>query len=308
MIHVAKLSHRYAESSPLALDEVNLSVAEGALFGLLGPNGAGKTTLISLLTGLLSLQEGEATVGGYSLCDSLSAIQEFCSLVPQEYAFYPMLSARENLEFFGGVRGLGGELLAERIARCVEIAALGAVVDRQARHYSGGLKRRLNLAIGLLNRPRLLFLDEPTVGIDPQSRAFILEAIRELNREGATVVYTSHYMEEVQQLCDEIAIIDGGKILVQGRLDALLASSSSRRLVVDLEHSLDSGAQARLAQQRTCRFEGRRITIELEGGADGVAEVFLALREVRAQVLRAQLGAKDLDELFLALTAHSLRD
>jgi ABC-2 type transport system ATP-binding protein len=309
MISVEQLRHRYSGSEVEALRGIDLKVREGSLFGLLGPNGAGKTTLLSLLTGVLRLQQpGRIAIGGLSLGAHLSEVQSYCALVPQDHAFYPRLSARENLAFFGGVRGLGGTELRKRIDVCLGFAALESVADRQAQTYSGGLKRRLNLAIGLLNQPRLLFLDEPTVGIDLQSRAFILDSIQELNRQGTTVVYTSHYMEEVQQLCDEIAIIDAGRVLVQDRLEALLSRASLRTAQIELEDALTPEQRAQLGKRLGIQLEPGAVTLELCGDQARLAEIFAAMHAAGARIESIHYGRRTLEELFLDLTRRSLRD
>jgi len=218
VIEIRDLRFRYPGAARDALLGLSLQVRDGSLFGLLGPNGSGKTTLISLLTGLLQAASGDVRIG-----DGARA------LVPQDYAFYPRLTVAENLSCFGGVLGLQGGELRLRIDEVTGVAGLPDFLAKRAEHLSGGLKRRLNLAIGLLNRPRLLFLDEPTVGIDPQSRQFILEAIRRLNAEGTTVIYTSHYMDEVQQLCDSIGVLDEGRLLAHGSLDELLKAAPGHR-------------------------------------------------------------------------------
>lgn len=234
MIEVRELRFRYPGAARDALRGLSLHVREGSLFGLLGPNGSGKTTLISLLTGLRRPTAGEARIGGHALPAGIRAVQARSALVPQEYAFYPRLTILENLHCFGGVLGLHGAELKTRIQDAVAVAGLQDFLTTRGEHLSGGLKRRLNLAIGLLNHPRLLFLDEPTVGIDPQSRQFILQAIRQLNASGTTVVYTSHYMDEVQQLCDTIGILDEGELLVQGSLDELLKAPPGHRNLEEL--------------------------------------------------------------------------
>jgi ABC-2 type transport system ATP-binding protein len=309
VISVEQLRHRYPGTQSEALRGIDLKVREGSLFGLLGPNGAGKTTLLSLLTGVLRLQEpGRIAIGGLSLREHLSEVQACCSLVPQDYAFYPKLSARENLAFFGGVRGLAGAELERRIDACLSFGALESVADRQARTYSGGLKRRLNLAIGLLNRPRLLFLDEPTVGIDLQSRAFILESIRELNRQGATIVYTSHYMEEVQQLCDEVAILDAGAVLVQDRLVALLARGGVGRVRVELETALRTQQHDMLRARLGSDLDVRGLVLTFDGDDARLSAILAALRAAGAPLRSVQYGRRNLEDLFLELTQRSLRD
>jgi ABC-2 type transport system ATP-binding protein len=229
VIEVQGLSFRYPGAERDALYELSLEVRAGSLFGLLGPNGSGKTTLISILTGLLKYGAGSLRIGGETFPDGLPAVQAMSALVPQDYAFYPSLSVMENLRFFGGALSLSGGDLTSRIEETSAVAGLESFTGTRAEHLSGGLKRRLNLAIGLLNRPRLLLLDEPTVGIDPQSRQFILTAIKRLNSEGTTVLYTSHYMDEVQQLCDHIGVLDEGRLLAQGKLDELLRAHPGQR-------------------------------------------------------------------------------
>jgi ABC-type multidrug transport system ATPase subunit len=229
VIEVQGLSFRYPGAERDALQGLSLEVRAGSLFGLLGPNGSGKTTLISMLTGLLRPTGGTLRIGGETLPGGLPAAQAMSALVPQDYAFYPRLSVMENLRFFGGALSLSGSELGSRIEEASAVAGLESFAGKRAEHLSGGLKRRLNLAIGLLNRPRLLLLDEPTVGIDPQSRQFILAAIKRLNAEGTTVLYTSHYMDEVQQLCDHIGVLDEGRLLAHGGLDELLRAHPGQR-------------------------------------------------------------------------------
>ncbi len=212
-LSVAGLSFRYPGRAELALDGMSLDIPDGGVFGLLGPNGAGKTTLISVLTGQLRGAAGHVRVEGR------------VGLVPQEHAFYPMLTCLENLRFFGAVQGLGGAKLRQRVDAVAAFGRIEGLLARRAGQLSGGLKRRLNLAIGLLTEPEVLLLDEPTVGVDPQSRAFLLESIRSLARPGRTIVYTSHYMEEVQEICDHVAIIDAGRVLVSGALAELLQNA-----------------------------------------------------------------------------------
>ncbi|HIM94380.1 MAG TPA: ABC transporter ATP-binding protein [Campylobacterales bacterium] len=220
MIKISNLNKKYGKHE--VLKDINLELKGGSIFGLLGPNGAGKTTLISTLVGLNSCDSGKIIVDNKNIKDELAYIQSISSLIPQNLAFYPSLTTKENLEFFGGMLGLHGNSLKSRIEYVINITKLNDVYNQEAKTYSGGLKRRLNIAIGLISDPKIIYFDEPTVGIDPQSRNFILESIKEMKEENRLIVYTSHYMQEVEFLCDEIAIIDRGEIIRQGDLNSLL--------------------------------------------------------------------------------------
>jgi ABC-2 type transport system ATP-binding protein len=235
LIHVHKLSFRYPKASVPALDGLSLEVPNGSLFGLLGPNGSGKTTLLNLLSGILRAPRLAIKVDGLDLAGHLAEVQAFSALVPQDLAFYARMTVQENLDFFAGVRGYRGLEAQTRVEEAVRMASLGPSRRQIAERCSGGIKRRLNIAIGMLNRPRLLLLDEPTVGIDPQSRRFILQSVKAIHAAGTTVVYTSHYMEEVQDLCDTVGVMDHGKLLAQGDLKKLLARGHGRGSAKDLE-------------------------------------------------------------------------
>jgi ABC-2 type transport system ATP-binding protein len=237
-LNVEALSFRYPGGGDAALEDVTLAIPAGRIFGLLGPNGAGKTTLISILAGQLRGAAGRISVGDEPLEALRRRQPHSLGLVPQEFAFYPMLTCAENLRFFGGVQALSGARLKERVAAAAAFARIENVLRRRAGRLSGGLKRRLNLAIGLLTEPEILLLDEPTVGVDPQSRAFLLESIRSLAGAGRTIVYTSHYMEEVEAICDRVAIIDHGRVLVSGALSEVIRGGSGlQELFMQLTHS-----------------------------------------------------------------------
>jgi len=227
MLKVERLSYRYPGGEEAVLSELSLEVPSSGIFGLLGPNGAGKTTLISILAGQLRAPVEKVTVDGVPLEALRRREPAVLGLVPQEFAFYPMLTCAENLRFFAAVQGLAGERLRERVEASAAFARIGNFLPRRAGELSGGLRRRLNLAIGLLTEPRILLLDEPTVGVDPQSRAFLLESIRGLAAAGRTIIYTSHYMEEVEAICDHVAIIDAGKVLRAGALADLLRDDAA---------------------------------------------------------------------------------
>jgi ABC-2 type transport system ATP-binding protein len=224
MLLVARgLEKRYKGASSPALKGIDISIRPGEIFGLLGPNGAGKTTAISIMSGLLRPDAGRVFVNGIDLLEHPDSAKRQFGLAPQEIALYPNLTVEENLLFFARLYGLKGELLKERVRECLSIASLEERSDLRVETCSGGMKRRANLAAGLLHSPRLLFLDEPTVGIDAQSRNLILERLKTLCRGGVGIVYTTHYMEEAEQLCDRVAIIDEGRILEIGEPKALMA-------------------------------------------------------------------------------------
>ncbi|MDR1405685.1 MAG: ABC transporter ATP-binding protein [Prevotellaceae bacterium] len=215
-IEISRLKKTYRGNSRPAVDSLSLSVPAQSVFGLLGPNGAGKTTLIHILCGLRSFDEGEVTICGYASPGQMKDIKPLIGFVPQELALYPTLTAYENLKVFGGIAGLRGAVLDARINELL----LKFGLNRNKRHYlknfSGGMKRRINLITGILHHPKILFLDEPTAGVDVQSKNVILENLREINRQGATIIYTSHYMEEAEMLCSRVAFIDEGKTVCEG--------------------------------------------------------------------------------------------
>jgi ABC-2 type transport system ATP-binding protein len=224
------LSKRYKGGGAPALAGFNVKIGVGNIFGLLGPNGAGKTTAISIMSTLLRPNEGSVTIFGADTRRQPGRVTAVIGLVPQEIALYRQLTGRENLRYFGRLYGIRGRALAERIDECLDFVGLWPKGDQRVDVYSGGMKRRLNLAVGILHRPKLLFLDEPTVGIDAQSRDMILERLVTLNRAGTTMVYTTHYMEEAERLCSEVAIMDSGRVISQGKPAELMKSSGHATL------------------------------------------------------------------------------
>lgn len=307
MICVEGLTFRYPGSATDAIRELAVDIKAGSLFGLLGPNGSGKTTLMSLVFGLLIAHSGRIHVDGKAMPAERRAIQAGMALVPQEYAFYPRLTVIENLCFFAGAHGLEPVERAPRIRDAVITAGLAAFEKTRAQRLSGGLKRRLNLAIGLLNAPRILFLDEPTAGIDPQSRHFILEAIKRINANGATVVYTSHYMEEVEALCDDVAIMDQGRVIARGDLQSLLRRGEGGQLTVGLSEPPPPDFQARLVGFPDLQMDGSVLRLP-NCCNEQLRSLLGLLAEYGAQVGRVRYGYADLEDLFLQLTGRQLRD
>jgi len=304
MLAIKHLSYRYPHAPSAALDDVSLEARRGGVLGLLGPNGAGKTTLISHLAGLLAVQQGEILIDGAALSTVRAKTPTRIAVAPQEYAFYPMLSVAENLACFAAAGRLTGAKRQQRIAACLAFAQLERFATTRAEQLSGGLKRRLNLAIALLPEPELMLFDEPTVGVDPQSRAFMLEAIKTLARQGAAVIYTSHYMEEIEAIADQVVILDSGRVLRAGSLDALLAQDAT---VLTL--AADGIAPAALAEllSRFGTLDPLGDVMRLHLSALP-AVVLSALDAAGARVRHAEFGRGNLEQLFMSLTHRSLRD
>lgn len=305
MISIRGLSFQYPGGEPL-FDDFRLEVAPGDLFGLVGPNGAGKSTLISLMCGLRKPRAGEVRIGGRDLSSQRKQVLEDIALVPQDYAFYPKLSGRENLEFFAQLYpGLNRPL--ERVEEVLDLAGIAGFAHRRASTYSGGMKRRLNLAIGLLNRPALLILDEPTVGIDPQSRNFLLQSIRKINRDGTTVLYTSHLMEEVEQMCNRVAILDHGQILVQGALDEILNDRIRFRAELASAGTALNGKIGAVLERYPLSLSDHTLV----GTLDETSQCIDILDELRSAGVTLEgltIGRQSLETLFFDLTHKDLRE
>lgn len=307
MLSIRDLSYRYPGADQAALDSVSLQLTRARITGLLGPNGAGKTTLIAHLAGLLPVEHGEILLDGETLAAARARNPLRITLAPQEYAFYPMLSVAENLACFASVCRLGGPRKRERIAACLAFTQLEAFADRRASELSGGLKRRLNLAIALLPEPELLLLDEPTVGVDPQSRAFLLDSVRTLAAAGTTVLYTSHYIEEIEAIADDIAIVDHGRVLRSAPLQALLRDEA-RSLQVRVAATQGAAAMALLQGFGKVSTEADGL-IQCQPAEGRTPAVILnALEAAGIMPLSLRYGSQGLEQLFMQLTQRALRD
>lgn len=307
MISIHQLHYQYQGAAAASLNHIDLEVSKGSLFGLLGPNGAGKTTLLSIISGLLPCPEEAVRINGHDISKTKSLHKSDIALVPQEYAFYFRLSVHENLTFFASALGLKKSQIRTRIDEIAAVTGLSDRLNDRAETLSGGLKRRLNLAIGLLNQPSLLLLDEPTVGIDPHSRHFILEAIKQLNQNSTTVVYTSHYMEEIESLCTDIAIIDHGKVLIQGPLTQLLDAQRHNTLFIELSKPLTPQQHAALTPEKPYSQHGLELVLPFNQG-DDIYSIMAKLQQSSVAIHRLRYGADNLEELFLNLTHRALRD
>jgi ABC-2 type transport system ATP-binding protein len=238
IIHITELYKKYKDADDFSVNNLSLLIEKNEIFGLLGPNGAGKTTLISMLCGLVKPTSGKFSINGLSYDKNATQIKETIGVVPQEYALYPTLTARENLRYFGSMYGLKGKDLRTKVDATLDHLGLLKFADKQIDTFSGGMKRRVNLIAGILHQPSVLFLDEPTVGVDVQSKNVIIDYLKELNSNGTTIIYTSHHLTEAQDFCTKIAIIDRGKIYAEGTPDGLIHKTPHAHNLEDVFISL----------------------------------------------------------------------
>jgi ABC-2 type transport system ATP-binding protein len=307
LLEVLDLEKTYG--STRALHQVSFQVHEGDVFGLLGPNGAGKTTLLSIVCGLLPATAGDVRLEGRSILRADGDVKRRIGIVPQELAVYDQLTARENLHFFGELYGIRGGALAETVREVLEAVGLSDRADSLVKTYSGGMKRRLNLGAALVHRPTLLLLDEPTVGVDPQSRNHIFEEVRRLNAAGVTIVYTSHYMEEVQALCRRVGIIDHGRLIACDTLPGLLS-------LLEGEIRFRVGEVRDDLLDRLRKIPGVRLTVQPNGelllsGRDvkqALIDLLAVLNEMRIELVEIESREPNLERVFLHLTDTALRD
>jgi ABC-2 type transport system ATP-binding protein len=294
-----------------AVDDVSLYIDPGETYGLLGPNGAGKTTTISILTGLLEPDEGTVTVAGTRIRPRSTAGKETIGLVPQDLAIYPDLTGEENLRFFASLYGLSKQETRSRADEILDVIGLADRRKDRVSKYSGGMKRRLNIGIGLLHRPQLLVLDEPTVGVDPQSRNAILESVEALSREGMAVLYTTHYMEEAERLCDRIGIIDSGRVIAEGTTKQLVAMiGEQERLRIEVSGHLD-GADERLQSVvggGTVSVEEHALVILTDNASRQLPSIIEQLGDQNIQIGSIEVTRPDLEAVFLHLTGKALRE
>jgi len=309
VLAVRDLRKRYGSIE--AVKGVSFEIRSGETYGLLGPNGAGKTTTISMVCGLLARDAGSVTLDGVAIDVGEVAAKRGIGYVPQELAIYPDLTARENLRFFGRLYGLGGGALRTRIGEVLELTGLAERGDDRVEHYSGGMQRRLNIGVGLLHRPRLMLLDEPTVGVDPQSRNAILESIDELGNRGMAILYTTHYIEEAERLCDRVGIIDGGEIRAEGTRKELVALIGEREQVrLTLTGDVLGAARAAGALRGIASAGARGDVVEVLADDAGrvLPRVLEAVEAAGAQVRGVELVQPNLEAVFLHLTGRALRD
>lgn len=310
MLETEELKKIFKEK--IAVEGVNLHLDKGEAVGLLGPNGAGKSTTISMISTLLKPTSGDVRLNGKSVIQDPSEMRRILGVVPQEIALYAELTAYENLKFFGRIYGLSGKALESAIQRSLELVGLAERQQEIVKTYSGGMKRRINMAAAMMHEPEVIIMDEPTVGIDPQSRSHILEMVRRLNQEeGLTVLYTSHYMEEVERLCDRIYIMDHGKIIASGTKEELKNILSSEETIW-----IELNRPHQKFFQELKSFEGVRQAFEKEKGIKLILpkgslllrEIFQASERHQVQIININVQTPSLEDVFLHLTGRKLRD
>lgn len=309
MIRVEGLRKRFGEIR--AVDRVSFEVREGEIYGLLGPNGAGKTTTLSMISGLLPPDEGRVLFDEVDLSSDPIRVKGQLGVVPQETALYEDLSARENLRFWAGLYELSGSALEGAVERTLRDLGLEARAKDAVKTYSGGMKRRLNLGLGLVHRPRAVLLDEPTVGIDPQARQNILEVVREVAASGTAVLYTTHYLEEAETLCDRIGIMDHGRILAEGSLEELKRQAGEKDLVT-VEGAFDTAdARRRLSELKggqVLSVEDGKIVLSSDGGRRAAVDLLSWVFGAGLSLESVSIQPPSLNGLFLTLTGRELRD
>ena len=306
MLQIENLHKRFGKIQ--AVGGVSLEVRQGEIFGLLGPNGAGKTTTLSIVSGLLRPDEGSVRYGDIDLASEPVRFKSTLGVVPQETALYEELTARQNLRFWAGMYGLAGGDLKAAVDRALEQVGLSARADEKVKGFSGGMKRRLNLSLGLAHGPKVVLLDEPTVGIDPQARLNILDVIRDVASSGTSVLYTTHHLEEAEKLCDRIAIMDHGKLLEVGTLDELKRMVGEEE-VVTVRGDFDSAAlQARIAGNGVTTRSAEPGRIVLATGAGRSAQLLERIFSGGFPVSDITIEPPSLNGLFLKLTGRELRD
>jgi len=303
MIKIEALTKSYGQIT--AADEINFNINSGEIFGLLGPNGAGKSTTINCISGLLKPTLGEVSINGFSVLSQAIDAKSSLGLVPQDLALYEDLSAQENLNFWGQAYGLSGDRLNQRIQTVLQQVGLDSRAKDIVNTYSGGMKRRLNFACAILHEPQALLLDEPTVGVDPQSREHLLSAVEALKAQGTAVLYTTHYMEEAERLCDRLAIIDHGKIIATGTVDELRSQMGEKDLITLQGDFVDSDESV-IADFELIEWQDHTVRFMADNAAAQLSEILSRFKQ--GQIKQTAVQQANLESLFIKLTGRELRD
>lgn len=309
LVQIKNVVKKY--NNQISVDHLNLSIHEGEIFGLLGPNGAGKSTTIKMLSGLLKIDQGEMFVDGLSVAKDTIEVKRRIGLVPQDLAIFENLSARENVTFFAKLYGLRGKLLKNRVEEALEFVGLLDRARDRPSSFSGGMKRRLNIACAIMHRPKLIIMDEPTVGIDPQSRNHILESVRTLNRMGSTIIYTSHYMEEVSAISTRVGIMDHGHLIACGTQEELRGKvEQDNKIIIQAANLREEAVKELREHPRIKQVTIHEQTLELLVGSSQayLQDILFILSKHEVKIQSLTQVEPDLEALFLSLTGRTLRD
>jgi ABC-2 type transport system ATP-binding protein len=309
VVEIKNLVKRYGDF--LAVDNISLSIENGEIFGLLGPNGAGKTTAINCLIGMQRQDKGQIILFGKNFDGNDSSIKKDIGIVPQDLALYLDLTCYENVTFFAKLYGLKDGLLKSRVQEALEFTGLWDRRKDLAKKLSGGMKRRLNIACAIVHQPKLIIMDEPTVGIDPQSRNHILQSVKELNRKGSSIIYTSHYMEEVEELCSRIAIMDHGKVIAQGTKEELKTFVTvEERIEIELSsinYTLVDNVK-QVSGVKECTFKDNKLMVVSEKNSKNLSRIIDCIAATDVDILSMNIEKPTLETVFLTLTGRTLRD
>ena len=309
LLQTKSLVKRYGDV--LAVDHVNIDIQEGEIFGLLGPNGAGKTTLINMILGLTKIDGGNITIFGKDSIRSAGEVKKYMGIVPQELAIYEDLTAAENVSFFGRLYGLRGSELQNRVKEALDFVGLDERSKQYPKKFSGGMKRRLNIACAVVHKPKLIIMDEPTVGIDPQSRNHIMDSVKTIHKNGTTILYTSHYMEEVEELCTRVTIMDQGRVIAKGTKDELKELvSTEEKIVIELSAANFSIVDKvkKISGVRECAIEEKILTVIAAKNSHIIGRIIDAITSTGTDVYSMNAEKPTLESVFLTLTGRTLRD
>ncbi|KKO55349.1 ABC transporter ATP-binding protein [Paenibacillus sp. DMB20] len=309
VLEIKGLTKKYGDF--IAVDQLSLNIQEGEIFGFLGANGAGKSTTINIISSLVPMTKGEVHILGKNLVKHRKFIKQHLGIVPQELAIYENLTAYENVHFFAGLYGLRGAELKSRAEEALAFVGLSDKHKSYPQSFSGGMKRRLNIACAIAHRPMLIIMDEPTVGIDPQTRNYILNSVRKLNEMGSTILYTSHYMEEVEELCTRIAIIDHGKIIAEGtkaQLKAIITDQKDIRVEVLPAAHLEVSKLKEIAGVNTVEVKDHMVHISSDAEVNNLNKIIQEFMRQGMEIRSVQAEEPNLETVFLTLTGRSLRD
>jgi ABC-2 type transport system ATP-binding protein len=309
IVEIKNLVKRFNDN--IAVDNVNISIKEGEIFGLLGPNGAGKTTIINTIIGLTKIDGGDIRVFGKNMKTHEMEIKKQIGIVPQDIALYEDMTALENITFFARLYGLRDGVLKDRVEEALNFTGLWDRKKDMTKKFSGGMKRRLNIACAIVHQPKLIIMDEPTVGIDPQSRNHILESVKKLNEMGSTIIYTSHYMEEVEELCSYITIMDHGKVMAKGTKDELKSLISAEEQVTfelsSVNYTIVESVKA-LSGVKGCTLDGKSIKVVSQKNSRNLGKIIDSISSTDSEILSLNIEKPTLEGVFLTLTGRTLRD